>query len=71
VGVSDAILLFVSAIGFVMLAVTIYSIVLTRFKSAHEIEQEERELNYMTNSWQMLMSPPSTEPNDGHEPDTL
>jgi type IV secretory pathway VirB10-like protein len=46
VGVSDAILLVVSAIGFVMLAVTIYSIVLTRLKSAHEIEQEERELNY-------------------------
>jgi hypothetical protein len=45
VGVSDVVLLVVSGIGFVMLAVTMYSIIITRLKSAKEIEEEE-ELNY-------------------------
>jgi hypothetical protein len=46
VGVSDAILLVVSGIGFVMLAVTMYSIIITKLKTTKEIEEEEGELNY-------------------------
>jgi DDRGK domain len=46
VGVSDAFLLFVSSIGFIMLAGTMYSIILTRLKSAKEIEQMEQDLDY-------------------------
>jgi hypothetical protein len=47
VGVSDAVLLFVSSIGFIMLAGTMYSIILTRLKSAKEIEQMEQDLDYI------------------------
>jgi hypothetical protein len=46
VGVSDAVLLFVSSIGFIMLAGTIYSIILTRLKSAKQIEEMEQDLDY-------------------------
>eukprot|EP00980_Cylindrotheca_fusiformis_P008562 scaffold1820_cov129-Cylindrotheca_fusiformis.AAC.3 len=46
VGASDAALLIVSGAGFIFLAVTIYSIVLTKLKSSAEIEEEERELDY-------------------------
>jgi hypothetical protein len=46
VGVSDTVLLVVSGAGFLLLAATIYSIVLTRLKSAKEIEEEEKEANY-------------------------
>ncbi|CAJ1969470.1 unnamed protein product [Cylindrotheca closterium] len=41
VGFSDSIILIVSIIGSVILAVTVHSIVLTKLKSAEEIEDEE------------------------------
>jgi hypothetical protein len=41
VGFSDAILLTVSIVGFCMLAVTIYSIIVVRIKTKEEIEKEE------------------------------
>ena len=43
--VSDVVLLVVSGIGFVMLAVTMYSIIITCLKSATEIKEEEGEPN--------------------------
>jgi hypothetical protein len=47
VGFSDVALLIVSGIGFIVLAVTAYSIVITRLKSTKEIQEEEEEdLNY-------------------------
>jgi hypothetical protein len=46
VGFSDVALLIVSGIGFIVLAVTAYSIVITRLKSTKEIEEEEEDLNY-------------------------
>jgi hypothetical protein len=46
VGFSDMVLLIVGGIGFIVLAVTAYSIVITRLKSSKEIEEEEEELNY-------------------------
>lgn len=46
VGASDKVLLLVSGAGFVFLAVTIYSILLTKLKSSKEIDEEEKDLNY-------------------------
>jgi hypothetical protein len=46
VGFSDGALLVVSGIGFLVLSVTLYSIVITKLKSADEIEEEEKDLNY-------------------------
>jgi hypothetical protein len=46
VGVSDAVLLIVSVIGFVFLAITLYSMVILRLKSRHEMEEDEKDLNY-------------------------
>ena len=46
VGVSDAVLLVVSGIGFVMLAATVYSIIITKLKSSQEIDDDENDLNY-------------------------
>lgn len=46
VGVSDAVLLLVSGIGFVLLSVTMYSIIIARLKSREEIEEEEKDLKY-------------------------
>lgn len=46
VGASDNVLLVVSGAGFVFLAITVYSIVLTKLKSREEIEEEEKDLNY-------------------------
>ena len=46
VSVSDTVLLIVSSIGFVMLAATIYSIIITRLKTAQEIEGESEEIDY-------------------------
>ena len=44
VGFSDVALLIVSGIGFIVLAVTAYSILITRLKSTKEIQEED--LNY-------------------------
>ena len=41
VSVSDSILLVVSSVGFVILATTIYSIIITRLKTAQEIDEDE------------------------------
>ena len=47
VGFSDVALLIVSGIGFIVLVVTAYSILITRLKSTKEIQEEEEEdLNY-------------------------
>lgn len=46
VGASDAVLLTISIIGFAMLIVTIYSIIILRLKSAEEINEEEKDLSY-------------------------
>ena len=47
VGFSDVALLTVSGNGFIVLAVTAYSILITRLKSTKEIqEREEEDLNY-------------------------
>jgi hypothetical protein len=43
VGVSDAVLVAVSSIGFAFLAWTVYSIILTKVKSARELEQDAEE----------------------------
>lgn len=48
VGVSDAVILAVSTVGFCMLAYSIYTIVLAKLKTAEELEKEakEREISY-------------------------
>lgn len=46
VGFSDAVLLVVSGVGFVMLAWTVYSIVILRLKSAKEVEEEDKDIAY-------------------------
>jgi len=48
IGASDAVLLAVSALGFFMLAVSVYKIVLAKLKTAEELEQEakENEISY-------------------------
>ena len=48
IGASDAVLLTVSVAGFCVLAWTVYSIILTKVKSARELqkEAEEREISY-------------------------
>ncbi|MGK3746121.1 MAG: hypothetical protein ACI8RD_006338 [Bacillariaceae sp.] len=46
VGVSDAFILTVSLIGFVFLGWTIYSIILSKTKTARELEAEDQETSY-------------------------
>ena len=46
VSLSDSVLLLVSSIGFVILATTIYSIIITRLKTAQEIEDDKEEIDY-------------------------
>lgn len=46
VGFSDAVLLAVSLLGFVMLAVTLYSLILSRLQSAEELDDGEEGMDY-------------------------
>ncbi|KAL3926484.1 MAG: hypothetical protein SGARI_005591, partial [Bacillariaceae sp.] len=46
VGASDSLLLGVSIVGFLLMAYTIYSIILSKVKSAQEIEDEENETSF-------------------------
>ena len=46
VGFSDAALLVASGLGFLVLSMTVYSIVITKLKSAEEIEEEAEDFNY-------------------------